>query len=277
MATQTPYEVLGVKPTPAPTKSARPTASWRRSFIPISTPASPRPRPGSRRCRRPTISCPTPKSGRATTAARSTKAAPSGRAIPIARMPRAREGWQYQPQGEMDFERSRRSVRRRSARRAARGRRRRAAGRVGEGFAMRGGDRHFTLTVDFAEAATGDKKRLALTPDEWLDVTIPPGIEDRPDPAPEGQGRPRLRRRRDRRCADRGACRAAPALPARRRRHPYRIAGQPRRGGAGRAHPGADRDRAGDDDDPQGLRHRRGAAAARQGHPAPGRDRATST
>jgi DnaJ-class molecular chaperone len=34
------------------------------------------------------------------------------------------------------------------------------------------------LTVDFTEAATGDKKRLSLGPDEWLDVTIPAGIED---------------------------------------------------------------------------------------------------
>ena len=35
-----------------------------------------------------------------------------------------------------------------------------------------------TLTIDFVEAATGGKQRLALSPDEWLDVTIPPGIEE---------------------------------------------------------------------------------------------------
>src|SRR5437660_2286636 len=48
----------------------------------------------------------------------------------------------------------------------------------GEAFRARGGDRYFTLTVDFVEAATGAKKRLSLAPEEWLDVTIPPGIDD---------------------------------------------------------------------------------------------------
>src|SRR4029077_18774469 len=56
-----------------------------------------------------------------------------------------------------------------------------SAGRAGTGrgtFRARGSDRLFTLTVDFVEAATGAKKRLSLAPEEWLDVTIPPGIED---------------------------------------------------------------------------------------------------
>lgn len=48
----------------------------------------------------------------------------------------------------------------------------------GQGFAIPGGDRLYTLTVDFVEAAAGAKKRLSLTPDNALDVTIPPGIED---------------------------------------------------------------------------------------------------
>ncbi len=95
--------------------------------------------------------------------------------------------------------------------------------------------------------------------------------------APEGQGRPRLWRRRARRRADRGARGAASAVPARRRRHSHRAAGQPRRGGARRQDHGADRHRAGDDDDPQGFRHRHAIAAARQGHPAPRAARATST
>ena len=43
---------------------------------------------------------------------------------------------------------------------------------------MPGQDRHFSLTIDFVTAATGGKQRIALAPDEWLDVTIPPGIED---------------------------------------------------------------------------------------------------
>lgn len=54
----------------------------------------------------------------------------------------------------------------------------RQRGRGGEGFMARGGDRHFALTVDLPEAATGGKKRVSLAPEQWLDVTIPPGIAD---------------------------------------------------------------------------------------------------
>ena len=86
------------------------------------------------------------------------------------------QGWKYQPQGEMDvgdlddlfamFGRG-------GARRGGRG-----AGHAGEGFQMPGPDRPFSLTIDFALAATGGKQRLALSPAEWLDVTIPPGIAE---------------------------------------------------------------------------------------------------
>jgi DnaJ-class molecular chaperone len=48
----------------------------------------------------------------------------------------------------------------------------------GQGFQAPGGDRLYTLTVDFVEAAAGAKKRLSLGPDNALDVTIPPGIDD---------------------------------------------------------------------------------------------------
>jgi len=34
------------------------------------------------------------------------------------------------------------------------------------------------LTIDFVTAATGGKQRLSLAPEEWLDVTIPAGVED---------------------------------------------------------------------------------------------------
>ena len=44
------------------------------------------------------------------------------------------------------------------------------------GMPFPGGDRLFSLSVDFVEAATGAKKRLNLPPDDWLDVTIPAGI-----------------------------------------------------------------------------------------------------
>jgi DnaJ-class molecular chaperone len=80
------------------------------------------------------------------------------------------QGWKYQPEGEMDLG----DLEDLFAAFGSSGRR----GRAGEGFRMRGGDRHFTLTVDFVTAATGGKQRLSLAPEEWLDVTIPAGIED---------------------------------------------------------------------------------------------------
>ena len=85
------------------------------------------------------------------------------------------QGWKYQPEGEFDpadlddlF-----AMFGRGGARGSRG-----AGRAGEGFKMPGPDHQFTMTIDFAEAATGGKKRLSLPPDQWLDVTIPPGIEE---------------------------------------------------------------------------------------------------
>ena len=131
---------------------------------------------------------------------------------------------------------------------------------------MPGPDRQFALTIDFVEAATGGRKRIALSPDEWLDVTIPPGIEQDQVLRLKGKGGAGFWRRPAGRCADRGACRAAPVVPPRGRRYPSRAAGQPRRGGARSARAGPDRHRSGHDDDPEGLGHRHEAAAARQGH-----------
>jgi DnaJ-class molecular chaperone len=84
------------------------------------------------------------------------------------------QGWKYRPEGEMDigdlddlfamFGRG-------AGGRAGRG------GRGEAGFQMPGPDRHYTLTIDFVAAANGGKERLSLAPDQWLDVTIPPGIE----------------------------------------------------------------------------------------------------
>jgi DnaJ-class molecular chaperone len=81
------------------------------------------------------------------------------------------QGWKYRPEGEMDaadlddlfamFGRGAGSARHGG----------------GQRIQMPGPDRHFTLTVDFVAAATGGKERVALAPGEWLDVTIPPGIE----------------------------------------------------------------------------------------------------
>src|ERR1700719_5354502 len=82
------------------------------------------------------------------------------------------QGWRYQPEGEMDLS----DLEHLFAADGAAGRGRR--GEAGAGFRARGADRHFTLTVDFVTAATGGKQRLSLTNDEWLDVTIPAGVED---------------------------------------------------------------------------------------------------
>lgn len=60
----------------------------------------------------------------------------------------------------------------------------------GQTFQMPGGDRLFSLTIDFVQAATGGKQRLQLGPDEWLDVTIPPGIEDGQVLRLKGKGSP---------------------------------------------------------------------------------------
>jgi DnaJ-class molecular chaperone len=79
------------------------------------------------------------------------------------------EGRKYQPEGEMDLG----DLEDLFAAFGSAGR-----GRRGEGFKARGGDRLFTLTIDFVEAATGGKQRVSLAPEQWLDVTIPPGITD---------------------------------------------------------------------------------------------------
>ncbi|MBV9825929.1 MAG: J domain-containing protein [Alphaproteobacteria bacterium] len=86
------------------------------------------------------------------------------------------QGRKYQPQGEMDIDDLNdlfAMFGRGGARRGGR-----AGGGTGEGMSMPGPDRHFTLTIDFVEAVTGGKQRLALAPEEWLDVTIPAGIEE---------------------------------------------------------------------------------------------------
>jgi DnaJ-class molecular chaperone len=67
------------------------------------------------------------------------------------------------------------------------------SGRGGrEGLKLRGADRHYALGVDFVEAATGAKKRLSLAADEWLDVTIPAGLEDGQVLRLRGKGGPGL-------------------------------------------------------------------------------------
>ncbi len=95
------------------------------------------------------------------------------------------QGWKYRPQGEMDVG----DLDDLMAMFGHGGARR---GRPGDGFAMAGQDRLFSLTVDFVEAATGARKRLQLSPDESLDVTIPAGIDDGQVMRLKGKGGPGL-------------------------------------------------------------------------------------
>src|SRR5579862_5506742 len=97
------------------------------------------------------------------------------------------QGWKYRPQGEMNVEDLDDLF---AMFGRGGGRRGRRTGRAGEGLQMPGADRQFTLTIDFVEAATGGKQRLALAPDEWLDVTIPAGIEQGQVLRLKGKGEP---------------------------------------------------------------------------------------
>jgi DnaJ-class molecular chaperone len=55
---------------------------------------------------------------------------------------------------------------------------------------MRGGDLHFSLTVDFLTSINGARQRLNLAPDRSLDVTIPAGVRSGQILRLEGQGSP---------------------------------------------------------------------------------------
>jgi DnaJ-class molecular chaperone len=54
----------------------------------------------------------------------------------------------------------------------------------------RGGDMHYSLTVDFLDAARGAVRRLTLPDGRTLDVTIPAGLRDGHVLRLKGQGRP---------------------------------------------------------------------------------------
>jgi DnaJ-class molecular chaperone len=179
MATETPYQVLGVKPNASADEIRKAYRKLAKQFHPDLNPGKPA----------------AEARFKAVSAAHELLSDPEKRArydrgeIDESGAERPRysyrphaegaQGWKYQPEGEMDigdlddlFEMFGRGG---GARRASGGPR--GGGRAGEGFSMPGPDRHYSLTIDFATAATGGKQRLALSPDEWLDVTIPPGIE----------------------------------------------------------------------------------------------------
>ena len=66
-------------------------------------------------------------------------------------------------------------------------RRHRAAGTSGAG-GVRGGDVTYTTSVSFVDACLGGKKRVTLTNDKTLDITIPAGVEDGHKLRRKGQG-----------------------------------------------------------------------------------------
>jgi DnaJ-class molecular chaperone len=88
------------------------------------------------------------------------------------------QGWKYQPHGDMDAGDLEDLFAMFGGGGPMGAGARRGRGGQSQGFAIPGGDRLYTLAVDFVEAAAGGKKRLSLSPDTWLDVTIPPGIEE---------------------------------------------------------------------------------------------------
>ena len=173
MAAQTPYEVLGVKPDASADEIRKVYRKLAKQFHPDLNPGKP-----EAEARFKSIS-----------AAYDLLSDPEKRArydrgeideTGAERPPRGyyrghaegAEGWRYQPEGERDLS----DLEDLFAAFGSAGRGRR--GEAGAGFRARGADRHFTLTVDFVMAATGGKQRLSLAPEEWLDVTIPAGVED---------------------------------------------------------------------------------------------------
>src|SRR5690242_4578014 len=149
MATQTPYEVLGVKPDATAEEIRKAYRKLAKQFHPDLNPGKP-------------------------AAEARFKAVSAAHDILSDPEKRARYDRGEMDVGDLDdlFEMFGRGGQRGGARGRTRG------GRGGEGFSMPGPDRHYSLTIDFVTAATGGKQRLALSPDEWLDLTIPPGIEE---------------------------------------------------------------------------------------------------
>src|SRR5438067_2306969 len=178
MATETPYEVLGVKPNASADEIRKASRQPAKQFHPDLNPGKP-----AAEARFKAVSAAHELLSDPEKRARYDRGEidESGAEQPhYSYRPHAEgaQGWKYEPQGEMNVEDLDDLFAMFGRGGPTGGRGRRGAGPGGEGFQMPGPDRHFTLTIDFVQAATGGKQRLALSPEEWLDVTIPPGIEE---------------------------------------------------------------------------------------------------
>jgi len=176
MAVETPYEVLGVKPNASADEIRKAYRKLAKQFHPDLNPGKPA----------------AEARFKAVSAAHELLSDPEKRArydrgeIDESGAERPRysyrphaegaQGWKYQPEGEMDIG-DLDDLFAMFGRGGGAGGARGGGRQAGEGFSMPGPDRHYSLTIGFVEAATGGKERLSLSPEEWLDVTIPPGIE----------------------------------------------------------------------------------------------------
>ena len=189
MAAPTPYETLGVKPTATPDEIRKAYRKLAKQLHPDLNPGKP-----EAEARFKSVSAAYDLLSDADKRARYDRGEidETGAERPrYSYRPHAEgaEGWRYQPQGEMDLNDLEDLFAAFGS--ANRGQRSRA-GAGFEGFRARGPDRSYTMTVDFVDAAKGDKKRLSLGPDEWLDVTIPAGIDDGQVLRLRGKGSPGL-------------------------------------------------------------------------------------
>ncbi len=73
---------------------------------------------------------------------------------------------------------------------AANPQRHRAGGAGGMGGGVKGSDVTYTTTVSFVDACLGGKKRVTLTNDKTLDISVPAGVEDGHKLRLKGQGLP---------------------------------------------------------------------------------------
>ncbi len=178
MATQTPYEVLGVKPGASPEEIRKAYRKLAKQFHPDLNPGKP-----AAEARFKAVTAANDILSDADKRARYDRGEidESGAERPrYSYRPHAEgaQGRKYQPQGEINIEDldDLFAMFGRGGGGGPRGAR--SGGPAGEGLSMPGANRQYTLTIDFALAATGGKQRLSLSPETWLDVTVPPGIEE---------------------------------------------------------------------------------------------------